>query len=230
MRRAVSRLVDNDAHSTSSLREGTMPSNEMIYIVDDDASVVDALSSLLRANGKQVQIFTSGQDFLDFERQDSCACLILDLRMPGLNGMQVQESIAAQTIIPVIFITGRGDVPSTVTAMKGGAVDFLTKPIDESALLASIDKALERDRRLRLAAFEQESLLVRYRSLTPREQQVLPLLVRGLLNKQAAWELGITEYTVQIHRGHIMRKMEADSFATLVKLASKLNLESSEAS
>jgi len=207
-----------------------VPSTEMVYIVDDDASVVDALSSLLRANGKQVQMFTSGQDFLDFERQDSCACLILDLRMPGLNGLQVQESIAAQTTIPVIFITGRGDVPSTVTAMKGGAVDFLTKPIDESALLASIDKALDQDRRLRLAAFEQESLLVRYRSLTPREQQVLPLLVRGFLNKQAAWELGITEYTVQIHRGHIMRKMEADSFATLVKLASKLNLGSSEAS
>jgi FixJ family two-component response regulator len=207
-----------------------MPSNELIYIVDDDASIVDALSSLLRANGKQVQIFTSGQDFLDFERKDSCACLILDLRMPGLNGLQVQESIAAQTTLPVIFITGRGDVPSTVTAMKGGAVDFLTKPIDESALLASIDKALEQDRRLRLAAIEQESVLSKYRSLTPREKQLLPLLVGGLLNKQAAWELGITEYTVQIHRGHIMRKMEADSFATLVKLASKLNLKSSEAS
>jgi FixJ family two-component response regulator len=109
-------------------------------------------------------------------------------------------------------------------------VDFLTKPIDESALLVSIDKALEQDRRFRLASFEQESLLARYRSLTPREQQVLPLLVRGLLNKQAAWELGITEYTVQIHRGHIMRKMEADSFATLVKLASRLNLDSSKAS
>ena len=215
---------------SSSLREGIMPSNEMVYIVDDDASVVDALSSLLQANGKQVQTFTSGQDFLNFERQDSCACLILDLRMPGLNGLQVQESIATQATIPVIFITGRGDVPSTVTAMKGGAVDFLTKPIDESTLLASIDKALEQDRRLRLVALEQKSLLARYRLLTPREQQVLPLLVRGLLNKQAAWELGITEYTVQIHRGHIMRKMEADSFATLVKLASKLNLESSKAS
>jgi FixJ family two-component response regulator len=214
----------------SSLGKGIVPLKEIVYIVDDDASVVDALSSLLRANGKQVQMFTSGKDFLDFERRDSCACLILDLRMPGLNGLQVQESIAAQTTIPVIFITGRGDVPSTVTAMKGGAIDFLTKPIDEAALIACIEKALERDRRLRLAAFEQEGLLTRYRSLTPREQQVLPLLVRGLLNKQAAWELGITEYTVQIHRGHIMRKMEADSFATLVKLAGKLNLESSEGS
>ena len=207
-----------------------MPSNEIVYIVDDDASVVDALSSLLRANGKQVQIFTSGRDFLDFERRDSCACLILDLRMPGLNGLQVQESIAARATIPVIFITGRGDVPSTVRAMKGGAMDFLTKPIDETALLVCIEKALEQDRKLRLAALEQDNLLARYRLLTPREQQVLPLLVRGLLNKQAAWELGITEYTVQIHRGHIMRKMEADSFATLVKLASKLNLESPKAS
>jgi FixJ family two-component response regulator len=214
----------------SLLGKGIVSSHEMVYIVDDDVSVGDALSSLLRANGKQVQIFTSGQDFLDFKRQDSCACLILDLRMPGLNGLQVQESIAAQTTIPVIFITGRGDVPSTVTAMKGGAMDFLTKPIDESALLASIERALERDRKLRLAVFEQQSLLARYRSLTPREQQVLPLLVSGLLNKQAAGELGITEYTVQIHRGHIMRKMEADSFATLIRLASKLNLESSKAS
>jgi FixJ family two-component response regulator len=142
----------------------------------------------------------------------------------------VQELIAVQTTIPVIFITGRGDVPSTVTVMKGGAMDFLTKPIDESALLAGIERELEQNRKLRRVAFEQESLLARYRSLTPREQQVLPLLVRGLLNKQAAWELGITEYTVQLHRGHIMRKMEADSFGTLVKLAGKLNLETSEAS
>ena len=207
-----------------------MPSNEVVYLVDDDASVRDALSSLLRANGKLVQMFTSGQDFLGFPREDSCACLILDLRMPGLNGLQVQELIAAQTTIPVIFITGRGDVPSTVTAMKGGAIDFLTKPIDEFTLLTCIEKALQQDRKLRLAALERENLLARYRSLTPREQQVLPLLVRGLLNKQAAGELGITEYTVQIHRGHIMRKMEADSFATLVKLAGKLNLEPSDAS
>ena len=227
----ISRLVNMTPTAiTSSHRRWMVPSGEMVYIVDDDASVREALSSLLRANGKQVQIFTSGHEFLDFRRHDSCACLILDLRMPGMNGLQVQELIAAQTTIPVIFITGRGDVPSTVTAMKGGAMDFLTKPIDETALLACVEKALKLDRKLRLAAIEQETLLTRYRSLTPREQQVLPLLVRGLLNKQAAGELGITEYTVQIHRGHIMRKMEADSFATLVKLASKLNLESSEAS
>lgn len=223
-------VVDARTAISRPPREWIVPSSEVVYIVDDDASVREALSSLLRANGKHVQMFISGQDFIDFRREDLCACLILDLKMPGMNGLQVQELIAAQATIPVIFITGRGDVPSTVTAMKGGAVDFLTKPIDESALLACIEKALEQDRKFRVAASEQKSLLARYRSLTPRERQVLPLLARGLLNKQAAGELGITEYTVQIHRGHIMRKMEADSFATLVKLAGKLDLETSEAS
>ena len=202
-----------------------MGPNEIVYIVDDDLSVGEALSTLLRANGRNVRIFTSGREFLDFERKDGCACLILDLRMPGLNGLEVQKLISDETTIPVIFITGRGDVPSTVRAMKGGAIDFLTKPIDEAALLACIERALEQDRLDRKDALERASLLARYQSLTPREQQVLPLLVRGMLNKQAAGELGITEYTVQIHRGHIMRKMEADSFATLVKLAGKLNLE-----
>jgi FixJ family two-component response regulator len=206
------------------------PTNEMVYIVDDDATIGEALSSLLRANGKRVRIFTSGRKFLDFERHDDCACLILDLRMPGLNGLEVQRSISAEAGIPVVFITGRGDIPSTVTAMKEGAIDFLTKPVDETALLASIERALELDRRSRKKALEHANLLARYQSLTPREQQVLPLLVGGLLNKQAAGELGITEYTVQIHRGHIMRKMEADSFATLVKLAGKLNLERTNAS
>ena len=203
-----------------------MGPNEMVYIVDDDLSVGEALSTLLRANGRNVRIFTSGRDFLDFERDDCCACLILDLRMPGLNGLELQKLISAETTIPVIFITGRGDIPSTVRAMKGGAIDFLTKPIDEGALLTCIERALEQDRLYRKDALERASLLARYESLTPREQQVLPLLVRGMLNKQAAGELGITEYTVQIHRGHIMRKMGADSFATLVKLAGKLNIES----
>jgi FixJ family two-component response regulator len=202
-----------------------MGPNEMVYIVDDDTRVGEALSTLLRANGKNVRSFSSGRDFLDFERKDSCACLILDLKMPELNGLEVQKLISVDTTIPVIFITGRGDIPSTVRAMKGGAIDFLTKPIDEAALIASIERALAQDRAHRKEALEHAILLARYRSLTPRERQVLPLLVNGMLNKQAAGELGITEYTVQIHRGHIMRKMEADSFATLVKLAGKLNLE-----
>jgi FixJ family two-component response regulator len=195
------------------------------HIVDDDPRVREALSSLLRASGKGVRIFSSGQEFLEFRREDSCACLVLDLKMPGLGGLEVQRSISAKTSIPVIFITGPGDIPSTVTAMKGGAIDFLTKPVDEAALLTSIERALQQDRANRRNAIDHARLVARYESLTQREREVLPLLVSGLLNKQAAVELGITEYTVQIHRGHIMRKMEADSFATLVKLAAKLKLE-----
>jgi len=206
------------------------PANELVYIVDDEASVGEALSTLLRANGKRVQVFTSGQGFLDFARRDSSACLILDLKMPGLSGLEVQELISAKTSIPVIFLTGRGDIPSTVKAMKGGAVDFLTKPVDEAGLLDSVERALLQDRTNRREAVEHARLVARYESLTPREREVLRLLVRGLLNKQAAFELGIAEYTVQIHRGHIMRKMEADSFATLVKLAGKLKIETANAS
>ena len=206
------------------------PTNELVYIVDDEASVGAALSTLLRAHGRRVEHFTSGQDFLEFGRRDTCACLILDLKMPGLGGLEVQKLISAKTSIPVIFLTGRGDIPSTVKAMKGGAVDFLTKPVDEEALLASVDRALRQDRMSRQEAAEHAMLVARYESLTPREREVLPLLVSGLLNKQAAFELGIAEYTVQIHRGHIMRKMEADSFATLVKLAGKLKIETTNAS
>jgi FixJ family two-component response regulator len=206
------------------------PTNELVYIVDDEAKVGEALSTLLEANGKRVKLFTSGQDFLHYARRDSCACLILDLKMPGLGGLEVQRLISAKTSIPVIFLTGRGDIPSTVRAMKGGAVDFLTKPVDEEALLTSVERALRQDRVSRQEAEEHARLVARFESLTPREREILPLLAKGLLNKQAAYELGITEYTVQIHRGHIMRKMEADSFATLVRLAGKLKLETTSPS
>ena len=199
--------------------------DDMVYVVDDDPAVGEALSSLLRANGRGVRVFTSGQDFLDFRREDSSACLILDLKMPRLGGLELQQLIPAKTSVPIIFITGRGDIPSTVRAMKGGAIDFLTKPLDEAALLTSVESALQRDRANRQEAIEHAQLVARYESLTPRERQVLPLLARGLLNKQAAAALGITEYTVQVHRGHIMRKMQADSFATLVKFSAKLKVE-----
>jgi FixJ family two-component response regulator len=198
---------------------------EIVYIVDDDPIVRDALSSLLRANGKDVLLFKSGAEFLEFRRDDASACLVLDLKMPGMTGLEVQKSISSQVSIPVIFITGRGDIPSTVKAMKGGAIDFLTKPVDETVLLATVEQALGKDRVARQVAAERADLVARYESLTPREQEVMPLLVRGLLNKQAAAELGITEYTVQIHRGNIMRKMKADSFATLVRIATKLSPE-----
>ena len=138
------------------------PANEVVYIVDDEASVGEALSTLLRANGKCVELFTSGQDFLSFLRRDSCGCLILDLKMPGLGGLEVQKLISAETAIPVIFLTGRGDIPSTVRAMKGGAVDFLTKPVDEEALLASVERALRQDRATRQEAAEHARQLFYY--------------------------------------------------------------------
>ena len=142
-----------------------------------------------------------------------------------MSGLEVQKLLASSSLIPVIFVTGRGDIPSTVLAMKGGAVDFLTKPIDEDALMRAIDAALAKARVIRRETADAAVLKARYQSLTPREQELLPLLAQGLLNKQAAGILGITEYTVQVHRGRIMRKMGADSFATLVKQAGKLRLE-----
>jgi FixJ family two-component response regulator len=201
--------------------------NELVYVVDDDMRVREGLSALLRANGRDVHAFESGREFLDTPRQNGVACLILDLRMPDMSGLEVQKLVSRDAPIPVIFITGRGDVPSTVLAMKGGAVDFLTKPLDEDALMRAVDAALARAHVLREEAEAAAALQALYQSLTPREQELLPLLVGGLLNKQAAAVLGITEYTVQMHRAHIMRKMQADSFATLVKQASKLQLETS---
>ena len=155
-----------------------------IYIVDDDPAVREALSSLLRSNGKDVRIFASGADFLSFERRDTPACLILDLKMPGLNGLAVQQLVSGT--IPIIFITGRGDVDSTVRAMKGGASDFLTKPIDEALLLAVVERALAQHQSARREARHHAELLARYRLLTPREQEVLPLLVKGRLNSRSS--------------------------------------------
>ena len=196
--------------------------SEYVYVVDDDSTVREALSSLLRANGKNVKLFASGAEYLHYVRHDSAACLLLDLNMPEMNGLELQRLISTSAAIPIVFITGVGDIPSTVKAMKGGAVDFLTKPIDESALLATIEGALQRDKTQRRQAQEHADLTARYQSLTPREKEVLPLLAAGQLNKQVASDLGITEYTVQIHRGNIMRKMNADSFAELVRFAEKI--------
>ncbi|SOE74170.1 two component transcriptional regulator, LuxR family [Burkholderia sp. OK233] len=200
--------------------------SEVVYVVDDDRRVREALTSLLRANGRDARAFDSGREFLETPRQNIVSCLILDLRMPGMSGLEVQK-LVRDSQIPVIFITGKGDVPSTVLAMKGGAVDFLTKPLDEDELMRVVAAALERAHVLRKEADDAAMLHALYQTLTPREQELLPLLASGLLNKQAAAVLGITEYTVQVHRGHIMRKMRADSFATLVRQAGKLQLETS---
>jgi FixJ family two-component response regulator len=204
---------------------GMESASELVYLVDDDQRVREALSSLLRANGRDVHAFNSGRAFLDTPRQNVVSCLIVDLRMPGMSGLEVQKLVSTNSQIPAIFITGRGDVPSTVLAMKGGAIDFLIKPLDEGALMLAVDAALARAHILCKEAEDIAALEALHRSLTPREQELLPLLASGLLNKQAAAVLGITEYTVQVHRGHIMRKMQADSFAALVRQASKLQLE-----
>ncbi|MFM0200628.1 response regulator [Paraburkholderia fungorum] len=201
--------------------------SELVYVVDDDGSVRKALAALLRANGRDVQTFDSGEEFLDTSHQNVVACLILDMRMPGLSGLEVQKLVSRDSQIPVIFITGRADVPSTVLAMKGGAIDFLTKPLDEDALMRAVDAAIARAHVLRKEAEDTAALQALHQSLTPREKELLPLLASGRLNKQAAADLGITEYTVQVHRGNIMRKMQADSFATLVRQASRLHLETS---
>lgn len=201
---------------------------EMVYVVDDEAPARKDLSSLFRAKRKGVRIFASWQEFLDFRREDSCACLILGHEVLGTR-RQAQKLIP-NTPIPVIFITGRGDISSAVSAMKAGAIDVLAKPIGEADLLTAVERALRLDRTNRRQAIEHARLVDRYESLTRREREILPMLTNGLLNKQAAFELGITEYTVQIHRGHIMRKMEVNSFASLVKISTKLNLEPTEES
>ncbi|MFM0265975.1 response regulator transcription factor [Paraburkholderia sediminicola] len=201
--------------------------NELVYVVDDDSRVREALAVLLRASGRNVQTFNSAEEFLDTRHQNVVACLILDMRMSGMSGLEVQKRVGRTSQIPVIFITGRADVPSAVLAMKGGAIDFLTKPLDEDPLMRAVDAALARARVLRKEAEDSAALQALHQSLTPREQELLPLLASGRLNKQAAEVLGITEYTVQVHRGRIMRKMQADSFATLVRQTYRLQLETS---
>jgi FixJ family two-component response regulator len=196
----------------------------IIYVLDDDDRVREALSGLLSSLGFRVEVFASASEYLEFERPDSPACLILDLELPGMSGLELQQKIAADDSPPVIFVTGHGDVPSSVRAMKAGAIEFLLKPFDNQDLLRSIDAAIVQDREARLRRAELAELRRRYSLLTPREREVLPFVVAGLLNKQTAAELGTSEITIQVHRGQIMRKMAASSLADLVKMASKLGI------
>ena len=194
-----------------------------LAVLDDDKSVQRALQDLIESEGLSALAFDSAEQFLDSEARHHAACLIADIGMPGMSGLELQAILRAeQCRMPIIFVTGRGDISLAVSAMKEGATDFLVKPVDGTALLCSIEKAMHQYRSNRQQELEQERLMARYVSLTPRERQLLPLLVSGLLNKQVAFELRITEYTVQFHRGNIMRKMEAESFATLVRMADKL--------
>jgi FixJ family two-component response regulator len=197
---------------------------DLLAILDDDKSVQSALQDLIESEGMSTLCYDSAEQFLDSGARHKAACLIADIGMPGISGIELQAKLQAERYrIPIIFLTGRGDIPLAVSAMKQGASDFFTKPVDGTSLLRSVERALQQNLANRREAFEYAKLVARYESLTSRERELLPLLVSGLLNKQVAFELGITEYTVQFHRGHIMQKMQADSFAGLVRMADKLD-------
>ena len=194
----------------------------IIYIVDDDASVRKGLEWLIRSVGYHVQTFASANDFLRHDIPDTLSCLVLDLRMPGMSGLDLQEKLqSAQINIPIIFLTAHGSVPTSVRAMKGGAVDFLEKPVDEQILLDAIHQAIEKDKLAKLQQAEIQNIMKRVNSLTPRELEIFDCVVTGMINKQIAYNLNISEKTVKIHRSRVMEKMGADSLAELVRLAEK---------
>lgn len=196
----------------------------IVYVLDDDARVREGLTALLSSLGRRVMSFADASQYLDFKRPDAPGCLVLDLDMPGMTGLELQKELTGTDAPPIVFLTGHGDIPSTVKAMKAGATEFLSKPFDEEDLVRAIDAAIAVDREARVKNAELDEVKKRYARLTPREREVLPYVVSGLLNKQTAGELGTSEITIRIHRGQIMRKMRAESLADLVRLAAKLGI------
>lgn len=197
----------------------------IVWVVDDDASVREALRSLIRSAGLRVETLASAQEFLARPRVEAPSCLVLDVRMPRVSGLDLQKRMAEISLqIPIVFITGHGDVPTSVRAMKAGAVEFLTKPFDDQDLLEAIQQAIKRDREARQRQAELGELRARYESLTPREREVMGRVVSGLLNKQVAAELGTSEITIKVHRAQVMHKMHAGSLADLVRMSEKLEI------
>jgi len=199
--------------------------DSVVFVVDDDSSVREAIKSLIRSVGLRVETFGTAQEFLRSTRPDAPACVVLDVRLPGLSGLDLQHELTTHGInLPIIFITGHGDIPMSVRAMKAGALEFLTKPFRDQDLLDAIQQALERDRSARQQRSESAELRERLDSLTSREREVMGLVVSGLLNKQIAGELGTSEVTIKIHRSQVMKKMGAGSLAELVRMTEKLGI------